>query len=91
MLSKHATEETRGVLKIFLENVIRDSATYTEHARRKTVTARDVVTALKRQGRKDSLWFWWLGLVRVGLCLSVIESINNAMLSLELFNYMHIC
>ncbi|KAI9617340.1 hypothetical protein H4Q26_013211 [Puccinia striiformis f. sp. tritici PST-130] len=31
-------EETRGVLKIFLENVIRDSVTYTEHAKRKTVT-----------------------------------------------------
>ncbi|GAW02265.1 histone H4 [Lentinula edodes] len=36
-------EETRGVLKIFLENVIRDSVTYTEHAKRKTVTALDVV------------------------------------------------
>lgn len=44
-------EETRGVLKVFLENVIRDSVTYTEHARRKTVTARDVVFALKKQGR----------------------------------------
>ncbi|GMH10153.1 hypothetical protein Nepgr_011994 [Nepenthes gracilis] len=43
-------EETRGVLKIFLENVIRDAVTYTEHARRKTVTAMDVVYALKRQG-----------------------------------------
>ena len=44
-------EETRGVLKVFLENVIRDAVTYTEHARRKTVTALDVVHALKRQGR----------------------------------------
>ncbi|XP_058839160.1 histone H1A-like [Topomyia yanbarensis] len=44
-------EETRGVLKIFLENVIRDAVTYTEHAKRKTVTAMDVVYALKRQGR----------------------------------------
>jgi len=44
-------EETRGVLKIFLENVIRDAVTYTEHARRKTVTAMDVVYSLKRQGR----------------------------------------
>jgi histone H4 len=35
-------DETRGVLKIFLENVIRDSVTYTEHAKRKTVTALDV-------------------------------------------------
>merc|ERR1711951_27751 len=39
-------EETRGVL-----NVIRDAVTYTEHAKRKTVTAMDVVYALKRQGR----------------------------------------
>jgi histone H4 len=62
-------EETRGVLKIFLESqslvpflswscadillsdVIRDSVTYTEHAKRKTVTSLDVVYALKRQGR----------------------------------------
>ncbi|XP_056869728.1 histone H4-like [Takifugu flavidus] len=44
-------EETRGVLKVFLENVIRDAVTYTEHAKRKTVTAMDVAYALKRQGR----------------------------------------
>lgn len=44
-------EETRGVLKSFLENVIRDAVTYTEHAKRKTVTSLDVVYALKRQGR----------------------------------------
>ena len=44
-------EETRGVLKVFLEKVIRDSFKYTEHARRKTVTAMDVVYALKRQGK----------------------------------------
>lgn len=44
-------EETRTVLKSFLENVVRDAVTYTEHARRKTVTAMDVIYALKRQGR----------------------------------------
>jgi histone H4 len=44
-------EETRNVLKTFLENVVRDAVTYTEHARRKTVTALDVIYALKRQGR----------------------------------------
>ncbi|XP_059810869.1 histone H4-like [Hypanus sabinus] len=44
-------EETRGVLKVFLENVIRDAVTYTEHAKRKTVTAMDVVYALELQGR----------------------------------------
>jgi histone H4 len=43
-------EETRGVLKMFLEDVIRDATTYTEHAKRKTVTPLDVVLALKRQG-----------------------------------------
>ena len=44
-------EETRGVLKQFLESVVKDTVNYTEHARRKTVTALDVVYALKRQGR----------------------------------------
>ena len=45
-------EETRGVLKVFLENVIRDAVTYCEHAKRKTVTAMDVVYALKDGGAK---------------------------------------
>ncbi|KAI3731087.1 hypothetical protein L1987_62270 [Smallanthus sonchifolius] len=59
-------EETRGVLKIFLENVIRDAVTYTEHARRKTVTAMDVVYALKRQGDSATTktfekWFALIG------------------------------
>ena len=44
-------DETRGVLKSFLENVIKDAVVYTEHAKRKTVTAMDVVHALKRQGK----------------------------------------
>jgi histone H4 len=44
-------EETRGVLKGYLANLIKDTLTYTEHARRKTVTAMDVLHALKRQGR----------------------------------------
>jgi histone H3/H4 len=44
-------EETRSILKVYLDNVIRDSVTYAEHARRKTVTAMDVVYALKRQGK----------------------------------------
>lgn len=45
-------EETRGILKIFLENALRDATTFTAHARRKTVTSLDVVHALKGQGRK---------------------------------------
>ncbi|XP_063220544.1 histone H4 [Bacillus rossius redtenbacheri] len=44
-------DEIRDVLRIFLENTIRDAVTYTDHAKRKTVTAMDVVYALKRQGR----------------------------------------
>ena len=44
-------EETRAVLKDFLNKVIMDSVAYMDHARRKTVTAMDVVHALKRQGR----------------------------------------
>ena len=44
-------EETRGVLKVFMENVIRDAVTYTEHAKRKTVSVQDVVYALKRNGQ----------------------------------------
>lgn len=42
-------------MKTFLEGVIRDAVTYTEHAKRKTVTSLDVVYALKRQGRESSL------------------------------------
>uniref|UniRef100_A0ACD5YQD2 Uncharacterized protein n=1 Tax=Avena sativa TaxID=4498 RepID=A0ACD5YQD2_AVESA len=64
-------EETRGVLKIFLENVIRDAVTYTEHARRKTVTAMDVVYALKRQGR--TLYGFGVHLIN-GVQLHSIES-----------------
>ena len=44
-------EEIRGVLRQFLTNQIKCASTYTEHARRKTVTAMDVVYALKRNGR----------------------------------------
>ena len=50
-ISGEVYEETRGVLKTFLENVIKDAVQYTMHAKRQTVTAMDVVYALKRQGR----------------------------------------
>jgi len=50
-ISASIYDEVRGVLKIFLESVIRDTVTYTEHSKRKTVTAMDVVYALKKQGR----------------------------------------
>ena len=44
-------EETRNVLKLFLENIVKDAVTYTEYARRKTVTSMDIMYALKRQGK----------------------------------------
>ena len=50
-ISSLVYEEICGVLKVFLQNVIRDAVTYTEHAKRKTVTAVDMIHALKRQGR----------------------------------------
>jgi len=45
-------EETRGVLKVFLENIIRDAITFTEHAKRKTVSHVDILYGLQRQGGK---------------------------------------
>merc|ERR1712173_472626 len=44
-------DETRGVLKTFIENVVRDAVTYCDYSKRKTVTSLDVVYALKRNGR----------------------------------------
>ena len=43
-------EETRGVLKVYLENVLRNAVTYTHHAQRKTVLEKDVREALKKSG-----------------------------------------
>ena len=44
-------EETRGILMLFLENVLRHAIILTDYCRRKTVTTLDVIDALKRQGR----------------------------------------
>jgi histone H4 len=44
-------EETRGVLKVFLERVLADAVILSEYRRAKTVTSMDVVEATKRQGR----------------------------------------
>ena len=50
-ISDKVYDESRDALKSFLQDVIRDAVTYTEYAKRKTVTAIDVVYALKKQGR----------------------------------------
>ena len=44
-------EEARTHFKVILENIIRDAIVYMEHGKRKTVTAMDIVLALKRQDR----------------------------------------
>ncbi|XP_037551795.1 histone H4 type VIII-like [Nematolebias whitei] len=44
-------KETHGVLKVFLENMMRNAIPYTEHTKRKTVTAMHAVYVLKRQDR----------------------------------------
>lgn len=44
--------ETRMALEEFLRDVISKAAVYTEHAKRKTVTAMDVVYALKLRGQR---------------------------------------
>lgn len=49
-ISTGTYEELRGVLKIWLTNVIRDALAYVDHRHQKTITAMDIVYALKRQG-----------------------------------------
>ena len=44
-------EEVRGVLSNFVEKVVQGATAYAEHAQRKTVSAIDVVSALKREGK----------------------------------------
>ena len=44
-------EESRGVLKVFLEEVMKDIMVFVEHFKRKTVTPIDVIFALKRHNR----------------------------------------
>lgn len=44
-------EEIRGQLKAFLETILKQAMIYTEHGYRKTITALDVLYALKLEGR----------------------------------------
>ena len=65
-ISSFVYDDSRQVLKGFLEGIVKDTVTYTEHARRKTVTAMDVVYALKRQGRTIygfGGWMIFMGLI----------------------------
>ena len=49
--SGNVFEESRGVLSVFLEHIIKDAIIYTTYCHRKTVTAMDVIYALKCHGR----------------------------------------
>lgn len=44
-------EYSREVLVSFMDKLLRDALTYTEHSGRKTVTNMDVILAMKRQGK----------------------------------------
>ncbi|KAG5486661.1 hypothetical protein LSCM1_07913 [Leishmania martiniquensis] len=49
-ISSDIYEEVRRVLKTYVEDIVRCSTAYTEYARKKTVTASDVVNALRKRG-----------------------------------------
>ncbi|CCW59863.1 unnamed protein product [Phytomonas sp. EM1] len=49
-ISSEIYEEVRRVLKGFVEGVVRDATSYTEYGHRRTVTASDVVNALRKRG-----------------------------------------
>ncbi|KAL7485595.1 hypothetical protein ACHAW6_011198 [Cyclotella cf. meneghiniana] len=44
-------DEARLLLRYFLSDLLKDVVIYTEHAGRMTVTARDVLYGLKKQGK----------------------------------------
>lgn len=52
-VSPHIYEETRKVLKGFLENVVWDTLAIAGEQRRSTVTPLDVIEALKLQGKQN--------------------------------------
>ncbi|KAH8596066.1 histone-fold-containing protein [Bisporella sp. PMI_857] len=44
-------EDLRAAMRAYIERVMRDVATITEHCNRKTITVTDIIFALRRQGR----------------------------------------
>ena len=49
-LSALVYDQTRAILRVFLENLIQDAFAYSKYSKRNTVTALDVSYALKRNG-----------------------------------------
>ena len=52
----------RAKIKLFLEDVIRGAVAHTEQDKRKTVTAMDVVEALKKQSLREGHKFFWVSI-----------------------------
>jgi histone H4 len=50
-ISDGVYNDTRDFVDYFLNEVVKGAAIFAEHAKRKTITAMDVVLALKRNGR----------------------------------------
>jgi histone H4 len=50
-ISNSSYTEIRDGLKNFLSTIMRQAITYAEYAKRKTITPRDIIYALKREGR----------------------------------------
>ena len=50
-ISQSVYDETRDFVDYFLGIIVKDAAVFCEHAKRKTITAMDVIYALKRSGR----------------------------------------
>lgn len=50
-ISAGVYDETRDFVNYFLSIVVKDCAVFTEASKRKTITAMDVIYALKRSGR----------------------------------------
>lgn len=51
-IKKGTTDTFRETLHEFVTTILRDATTYTENCKRQTVTAMDVVHALKRNGHE---------------------------------------
>ncbi|EPY23518.1 histone H4 [Strigomonas culicis] len=50
-ISGEVYEEVRRVLKSYVESVVRSSCAYAEYAHKKTISASDVVNALRKRGQ----------------------------------------
>lgn len=50
-ISYNVHDNVRSYISDFLDKVVRDSLTFAEHGKRRTISALDVVYALKKNGR----------------------------------------